>query len=307
MRNHRASAPAALASRPPVRRAWRDRPWLVLLSAAVLGSVASAGSLPGGAPLWAFDVGAAGWALAGAIAYGLLARSVRRPPGWAHVLAFASGLVTVVVALASPLDTMGETVLLTMHMLEHMALTLVGALLIVLGIPRAMLERVRHVPVLGVVIDRFWNFRGMVLYNLVVIVWHVPFLYEAALRHEPVHDFEHLCFLLFGLLFWGPVITPIVPLRGRSAAPFRRLLGVLVALAVNTGLGSYLFFAQHVLYPTYVAAPRVWGLIDPLTDQSIAGGSLWVMGDMAYIIAAVALVAEWLQVAGTPSARGVAE
>ncbi|HKI58161.1 MAG TPA: cytochrome c oxidase assembly protein [Trueperaceae bacterium] len=289
------------------RSAAGRRLWLAPLLSAAAGSVATAAPLAAASPLWTFDAGAAAWALAGGGAYWLLARTLPRPPAWAQVLSFVSGLAAVVVALSSPLDTMGETVLLTMHMLEHMALTLIGALFIVLGVPRGMLERARRLPVLGFILDRFWSAAGMVLYSVVVVLWHVPVLYEAALRHEAIHDFEHLCFLLFGLLFWGPVVKPITPGRGRSGAPFRRLVGVLVALGVNTVLGSYLFFAQHVLYPTYVTAPRVWGLIDPLTDQSIAGGSLWVMGDMAYIIAAVVLVAEWLQGVGAAAAPRTTE
>jgi len=245
--------------------------------------------------VWKLDPGVLGWALAGAVAYGLLWRHLERRPAWTFAASFAAGLVATVLSLSSPLDTMGETVLLTMHMLEHMALTLVAATLLTAGIPRSMLERVRKMAILGPLLDAFWNLRGMLLYSVIVAVWHVPALYEAALRSESVHDAEHLCFLLGAMLFWGPILKPIAPRTGRAGAPLRRLAGVLVALAVNTALGSYLFFVQHVLYPTYASAPRVWGLIDVLTDQSIAGGALWVMGDMAYIVAAVVLAAQWLQ------------
>ena len=245
--------------------------------------------------VWKLDPGVLGWALAGAVAYGLLWRRLERRPTWTFAATFAAGLVATVLTLSSPLDTMGETVLLTMHMLEHMALTLVAATLLTAGIPRSMLERVRQMAIIGPFLDAFWNLRGMLLYSVVIGVWHVPALYEAALRSESVHDVEHLCFLLSAMLFWGPIFKPIAPRTGRAGAPLRRLAGVLVALAVNTALGSYLFFVQHVLYPTYASAPRVWGLIDVLTDQSIAGGALWVMGDMAYIVAAVVLVAQWLQ------------
>jgi putative membrane protein len=257
--------------------------------------------------VWKLDPGVLGWALAGAVVYGLLWRRLERRPPWAYAASFAAGLVATVLTLSSPLDTMGETVLLTMHMLEHMALTLVAATLLTAGIPRSMLERVRRVAVIGPLLDRFWNLSGMLLFSVVIALWHVPALYEAALRNESVHDFEHLCFLLFAMLFWGPIFKPIAPRKGRAGAPFRRLAGVLVAIAVNTALGSYLFFVQHVLYPTYTSAPRVWGLIDVLTDQSIAGGALWVMGDMAYIVAAVVLAAQWLQnqgAAGEPVTTG---
>lgn len=253
--------------------------------------------------VWKLDAGVLGWALAAAVAYGVLWSRLDRRPSWTFAAAFVAGLAATVLTLSSPLDTMGETVLLTMHMLEHMALTLVAATLLTVGIPRSMLERVRRMPVIGPLIDRFWNLSGMLLFSVVIVIWHVPALYEAALRNEAVHDAEHLCFLLFAMLFWGPIMRPIAPGKGRAGAPFRRLAGVLVALAVNTGLGSYLFFVQHVLYPTYTAAPRVWGLIDVLTDQSIAGGSLWVMGDMAYIVAAVVLVAQWLQTQGAAAAE----
>jgi len=254
---------------------------------------------------WSLDVGALGWGVAALVAYALLWARLPRRPHPALAVCFVAGVAATVLTLSSPLDTMGESVLLTMHMLEHMALTLVAALLLVFAIPRGMLQQVRALPLIGPIVNRFWSLRGMVLYSAVVLAWHVPFLYEAALRHEPIHDLEHLSFLLFGVLFWGPVVHPIAPERHRAGAPLRRLAGVLLALLVNTVLGSYLFFAQRVLYPTYAAAPRVWGLIDARTDQSIAGGCLWVMGDMAYIAAAGALVAAWLGSA-TGRARGVA-
>jgi len=274
---------------------------LLVVSAAILGATSHLALAAGPAAryaVWKLDAGVLGWALAAAVVYGVLWSRLDRRPSWAFAATFAAGLAATVLTLSSPLDTMGETVLLTMHMLEHMGLTLVAATLLTAGIPRPMFDRVRRFALIGPLIDRFWNLTGMILYSVIIAIWHVPALYEAALRSEAVHDLEHLCFLLFAMLFWGPIMRPIAPGKGRSGAPFRRLLGVLVALGVNTGLGSYLFFVQHVLYPTYAAAPRVWGLIDVLTDQSIAGGSLWVMGDMAYIVAAVVLVAQWLQTQG---------
>ena len=277
---------------------WRPAGLVALLA---MAHGAMAAGLAAQYAVWKLDVGVVGWALAAAVVYAVLWFGSKRRASLWYAASFAAGLVATVLTLSSPLDTMGETVLLTMHMLEHMALTLVAAILLVVGIPQGMLERVRALPGIGAIVHRFWNLTGMILYSVVILTWHVPYLYEAALRNEGIHDLEHLCFLLFAMLFWGPIVRPIVPDRKRAAAPFRRLVGVLIALAVNTGLGSYLFFAQHVLYPSYAAAPRVWGLIDVLTDQSIAGGSLWVMGDMAYIIAAVALVAQWMQGQAAPS------
>ncbi len=276
---------------------------------AVLGAVAAPTALAAtsGAPyaVWRLDVGALGWALAAATAYAVLWAGLSKRPGWHLPALFGAGLVATVVALSSPLDSMGETVLLTMHMLEHMALALVGSILLVAGIPRAMLERVRRLPVIGALLDRFWNFTGMLLFNVVMVAWHVPALYEAALRNEAVHDVEHLSFLLFGMLFWGPILRPLEPDRARPGNLVRRIVAVMVALGVNTALGSYLFFVQNVLYPTYLAAPRVWGLIDVRTDQSIAGGTLWSMGDMAYIVAGLVLAVQWLQGQPEPGALEV--
>ena len=284
-------------SKVPGKGGWR-KPAAGALVAMVAVTAVQAGTAHGLAAqyaLWSLDLGALVWGVVGLVAYAALwVHLDDRPARW-HAVIFVTGVAATVVTLSSPLDTMGETVLLTMHMLEHMALTLVAALLLVIGTPADMLQQVRRLPVIGFIVERFWNLRGMVLYNVVILGWHVPFMYEAALRNEAVHDFEHLCFLLFGMLFWGPVVRPITPARRRAGAPLRRLSGVFLALLVNTILGSYIFFAQRVLYPTYAAAPRVWGLIDVHTDQSIAGGCLWVMGDMAYIIAAGVLVAAWMQ------------
>src|SRR5262249_52470365 len=122
--------------------------------------------------------------------------------------------------------------------------------------------------------------------SVVLLVWHVPRLYELGLHSERWHNVQHACFFTAALLFWWPVIGvwPSDPVWPRSAMiPY--LIG---ADLVNTALSAVLSFSGHVLYPTYEHVPSVTGL-SPLDDQALAGVLMWVPGSIACLLPAVLL------------------
>ena len=114
-----------------------------------------------------------------------------------------------------------------------------------------------------------------------------PVLYELALRSEFWHEVQHVFFLSTGLLFWWPVVQPW-PSRLRwprwTMIPY-----LLFADIQNTALSAFLIFSERVLYPTYAAVPRLWG-ISALDDQAAAGAIMWVPGSVIFLIP-VAVVA----------------
>ena len=186
---------------------------------------------------------------------------------------FAGGLLLLFLALESPIDVGGDHYLFSLHMLQHLLLAMVVPPLLLLGMPDAwrVADRV-HVSPLA----------ASILFNLVLAVWHLPFLYEATLRNEPIHVLEHLTFLAAGLLFWWPIVVSSAARKAMSVIGKIAYLGF--AGVPPTILGLAFILSPSVLYPFYAAAPRVTPL-SPLDDQLLAGLVMFGLGNIIYFVA----------------------
>lgn len=221
----------------------------------------------------------------------------RRAPhrfGFSQLMAFHAGLIIVLCALLSPLDAFAGW-LLTVHMIQHLLLMMVAPPLILYGAPYLPILSglPRHFLINGVgpflasttlrKIGRFvahpafcWS--AFVFTN---IGWHLPAMYELALRSPSWHRFEHFSFLITALLFWWPVIRPY-PWAART--PRWMIIPYLfLADFQNTALSAFLIFYERVLYPTYETVPRITGLT-PLEDQAAAGALMWVAGSVFFLV-----------------------
>jgi cytochrome c oxidase assembly factor CtaG/ferredoxin len=219
----------------------------------------------------------------------------RDPQRWnaRHLWAFLAGLAGVELALASPIETFASLVL-QLHMVQHVLLMMVVPPLLWLGEPflpmlRGLPRPVRVVWVAPVIRSAFVRrvfirlshpMVALVLFVAASWGWHAPAAYELALRSARWHNFEHLCFLGTGLLFWYPVIRPY-PSRPRWSlwALFPYLI---LADVQNTVLSALLTFSDRLLYPYYAQVPRLGGL-SALQDQSAAGLIMWIPGSVAYL------------------------
>lgn len=219
-------------------------------------------------------------------------------PAW-RLVSFLSGILALFVAVASPLDTFSES-LLFMHMGQHFVLMSIAPPLLILGtpvvpmlrgLPRWFIRLLRPLFVSGILpaIGRFLAQPRVAWLAMAAayIGWHVPSAYEFALSSENWHNFEHACFFFTNLMFWWPVIRPW-PFRSTQS---RWLLipYLLCADAVNTVISAVLCFAGRLLYPSYAAIPRPFGL-SALDDQVAAGAFMWVCGTMVYLIPALTIV-----------------
>lgn len=224
-------------------------------------------------------------------------------PSWRWV-SFTAGILSLVVAVSSPLDTFSDR-LLVIHMAQHFVLMSIAPPLIVFGSPVVPMLRglprwfVR--PVLGPLIRFRWLrefFHALVqpklawlLMNLAYIGWHIPAAYEAALANENIHNIEHACFFFTSALFWWPIIEPW-PSRLRVSRWFL-LPYLLGADVVNTGISAFLIFVGRLVYPSYGEQPRMYG-ISPLADQAAAGAFMWVFGSIVFLIPAFVITMQLL-------------
>lgn len=213
-----------------------------------------------------------------------------------RLASFLSGLLLVFIAIESPLDAFAS-LLLGVHMVQHLLLMMIAPPLILFGQP--VLPMLRGLPrkfvrdALGPFL-RWPVLRGVgallvspvfawAAYNVSTIGWHVPALYELALASPGWHRLEHACFFWTAILFWWPVIQP-----WPSRSHWNRWIIVpylLLADVMNTAVAASFVFAEKVLYPSY--ASNAFGGIDPRTDQSLAGGIMWVPGSVVYLLPAV--------------------
>ena len=230
-----------------------------------------------------------------------------------RLIAFQGGLLTLFLALASPLHELAE-LLLQFHMIQHLVLMMVVPPLLLLGAPLLPLLRGLPRPVLqyglshvfaSTALQRLGRFLTHPLVCLLAITvsnvaWHLPALYELALGSEFWHGVQHACFLGTGLLFWWPVVQPW-PSRLRwprwTMIPY-----LLFADIQNTALSAFLIFSERVLYPTYAAVPRLWG-ITVLDDQAAAGAIMWVPGSVIFLVPVALIAIRLLDPARTRSAR----
>jgi putative membrane protein len=252
---------------------------------------------------WSFPPFACTALLLTAVIYFRGWRRIRRTrlhlfPAW-RLACFFAGIASLVVAVASPLDTLGDR-LLILHMAQHFVFMSIAPPLLVLAAPSVPLLRglprwiVR--PVFGPLLRAKWlraffhvlsSLRvAWLLMNLSYLAWHVPAAYEFALRHDAWHEVEHACFFFSSLIFWWPIIQPW-PTHSRQSRWFL-LPYLLTADVVNTIISASLVFSGRVVYPSYAFEPRIFD-ISPLTDQVAAGAFMWVLGEIVFLVPAFAI------------------
>ena len=250
---------------------------------------------------WSFDpLVLAGAAIAVALFLHGWRRLHRRRPGaapWTRVPLFVAGVVVVVVGLVSPLDAIAEEYLQSAHMLQHVLIADLGIALTLLAVrgplsffflPRDLLAPLARASWLRATFS--FLLRPAVAVSLwlgVLVAWHIPVLYEAALEQPLVHRLEHLSFVVVGLLVWTLIIDP----SGHRRLSVNGRIGLVVGLFWAGQLLSYVFvFSFEPYFDVYADQPeRLLGL-SPLTDQKLAGVVMMVEQALTLGVALVLLV-----------------
>jgi putative membrane protein len=199
-----------------------------------------------------------------------LGASAHPVPRWRQAC-FYGGFGVIAVALTA-LDKASED-LLYMHMVEHLLLSDIAALLIVLGLTGPMLAPILRIRVLDRLRALSHPAIAFPLWTIDLYVWHAPALYQAALRHSGVHALEHAMFLACGINMWmclvGPLPTPT------WFGNLGRLIYIVAVRLAGTVLGNIFLWSGTVFYPFYTHGDAIHH-ISPLADQNIAGAVMMV-------------------------------
>ena len=225
-----------------------------------------------------------------------------------RTLAFLGAMLALSFALISGIERY-DTTLFSVHMVQHVLLVLVVAPLLALSAPVTLVLRLSSqatrrrwiLPVLHSRAMRAVSFPVTAWLIFAGVMWasHFSGLFDLALENPLVHDLEHGLFLVSALLFWWPAV-------GLDPAPWRighpaRIAHVFMQMTQNTFLAVVILNATGVLYPHYATLGRPYG-IDPLADQRLAAGVMWLAGDLIFLAAIMLLVAGWMRA----DARGLA-
>ncbi|HZM72092.1 MAG TPA: cytochrome c oxidase assembly protein [Candidatus Polarisedimenticolia bacterium] len=223
-------------------------------------------------------------------------------------LAFLGGLAVIAVALMSGIGRY-DTALFSVHMVQHLLLTLVAAPLLVLSAPVTLLLRAASaatrrrwlLPMLHSRLLRVVGHPVVAWLAFAGVMWgsHFSALFNAALEEPLVHDLEHGLFLAAGLLFWWPVVG-LDPSPHRMSHP-ARVLYAFLQMPQNSFLAVAILFAETPLYAHYATLGSPWG-ITALADQDLAAGIMWLVGDVLFLGAVVGLIAAWMRHEGRTTA-----
>lgn len=245
-----------------------------------------------------------------ALVYGWGMRNVWQRAGAGHGITmrqsvgFLGALVTLLVALVSPLDELSG-VLFSAHMVQHLILVLVAAPLLVLSdfplallwaLPRGWAQGVGHRLKQSRMLPRAWSVltspvSAWLLFTAALWIWHASTFYEAALRDETIHALEHLTFLATGMLFWWVLFKPNAPdhIHYGMAIPY-----LFTTVLQSSILGALMTFTSQPWYSYYAGLTPPWGL-SPLEDQQLAGIIMWLPGGFVFTLLTIGYFAAWFR------------
>lgn len=204
---------------------------------------------------------------------------------------FLAGLLLLFLSLNGPIHDISDYYLFSGHMVQHLVLTIAVPPLLLVGTPGWMLRPALRVPVVGA-IARFVTkpAAAFTIFNVVLAGWHLPPLYNAAMYYHEVHILQHLMFLVAAVIMWWPLLSPL-PELPRLSYPGQMLYSFLMTLPM-TIISIFIVYADHVLYPAYASAPRLWGL-SPLEDQRLGGLIMWIPGGLFFYLLTSIVFFRW--------------
>jgi cytochrome c oxidase assembly factor CtaG len=229
-----------------------------------------------------------------ALGYAILARFHFRR----FAVFYYLGLAIMFLALVSPLDTLADDYLFSVHMFQHLLLSTVVPPLLLLGIPLEWWEWVLSLRPLHAAEGFLRQPPIAWLCGIATLwIWHWPRLFDAALYNENLHILQHLCFMVTGTIFWYPVLTPV---PGHRMTIFPAVFYLFTACTFSSLLGIFITFCSYQIYPFYMhpddelgILSQLRGLISPHEDQQLGGLLMWFPCCLIYASAILIRLGTW--------------
>jgi putative membrane protein len=254
---------------------------------------------PTGPYVWAWSLHPSvlvGTGLLGALyVYGIgpwrRARGLPPAPAW-KVACFFGSLLLLLGALNGPVHDLSDYYLFSVHMAQHLVLTLMFPPLLLLGLPGWLVEPlVRPSAIRRVARVLTHPVVAAGIFTATIAVWHLSPYYDLMMRDHNVHIATHLMFMATATLMWWPVMSPVPEMLPRLGYGLGMLYLFLVGIPMQI-VAALITLSGSVLYPWYTAAPRMWGL-SPLDDQQLGGLLMWVPGNLYMFLVIGVLFLVW--------------
>ncbi len=208
-----------------------------------------------------------------------------------QIALFSLGVFAIFVAEGTPIHDLSEQFLFSVHMWQHVLLTIIAVPLMLLGTPAWLVRPLLDHPLLA------WILRNgtrplvaLVLFNGTLAAWHLPQLYDWALWNHNAHLLEHVMFFGTSIFLWWPIFSPL-PELPRLSYPLQMLYLFIQSLVPGV-IAALITFSDRVIYPTYGAAPRITDM-SPLADQQLAGLIMKLTGTLALWLLATIIFFIW--------------
>jgi putative membrane protein len=212
------------------------------------------------------------------------ALAVARP---SQVVAFTAGVLTLWLASDWPVHDLAEGYLYSMHMVQHLLLTLVVAPLLLLGTPAWLACQILSPRWLMRIVKALSRpVPNLIQFNLILVLSHWPVVVQGTLHYHPLHFVAHAVLLVSALLMWMPIVSPTSEVP--RLAPLAQMFYLFLQTIIPTVPASFLTFGRGLLYPIYGTFPRLWGA-SALTDQQVAG-LIMKIGAGMYLWAIIAVI-----------------
>jgi putative membrane protein len=191
---------------------------------------------------------------------------------------YSLGVLTIYIAAGSPIHDLSENYLMSVHMVQHLLLTLVAPPLLLAGIPgwlwQALLRGPRTLAVAKIVVHPLVAFG---VFNFLIVVTHFPSVVDLALREHWFHFLVHAALVSSAMMMWWPVLSN-VPELPRLSYPLQ-MAYLFVQSLLPAVVASFITFSPTAVYEFYEQAPRIWG-ISAKEDQQIAAGLMKTFGSI---------------------------
>jgi putative membrane protein len=207
-----------------------------------------------------------------------------------HTVYLLAGLAALWVALETPIDTLSDHFLDSVHMLQHVLLGFVAPPLLLLGLSPRMAGRLARIPGVRAITEPI---PAQVIAAAVMIGWHLPPLYEATLYNEGLHVVEHVMFIASGVVLFWPMLEVTSAQSRWQMSPGAKLVYMLLATLPQDGVALALMFSRVPFYEFYTHVPRLIEGYTALIDQTVAGAVLMIFGKVTMAVAALAIFFRW--------------
>lgn len=204
---------------------------------------------------------------------------------------FAFGVLTLWAALETPIDTMSDRYLMSVHMVQHVLLLFVAPPLLLLGLSEKSARRVARWP--GVL----WLTKpgaAQLIAAAMMVFWHLPPPYQWTLESEGVHIVEHLTFIAAGVVFWWPALAATSAASGGGLGDGWKLVYLFVGTIPQDAVALPLLLSHVTFYGYYDQVPRLVEWLTPSVDQDIAGAVMMIVAKFTIIVALLAIFFRWL-------------